>query len=58
MFTLCGEIAAEKDPRKFSQLLQELNDLLQRKEYRLKGGNPDKASSSKPGANKQKLAGR
>jgi hypothetical protein len=33
--SLCLRIQDEKDPDRFSQLVQQLNDLLQRKEHRL-----------------------
>jgi hypothetical protein len=32
---LCDRIAKEKDHNEFSKLVQELNDLLERKEHRL-----------------------
>jgi hypothetical protein len=32
---LCDQIAKEKDHNEFSKLVQELNDLLERKEHRL-----------------------
>jgi hypothetical protein len=37
---ICGQIAVEKDPQTFQQLLVHLNDLLERKEQRLKESNP------------------
>jgi hypothetical protein len=39
---ICGQIAVEKDPQTFQQLLVQLNDLLERKEQRLKEPNPRK----------------
>ena len=35
MYQLCALIEKEKDHRRFLQLLQELNQLLQRQEHRL-----------------------
>jgi hypothetical protein len=35
MFALCAQIADEKEPAKFIQLIKELNALLDRKEQRL-----------------------
>lgn len=35
MYRLCAQIAVEKDHQKFSELLKELNDLLEMKEGRL-----------------------
>ena len=35
MFALCSQIAEEKDPQKFSTLVQKLNELLESKELRL-----------------------
>jgi len=35
LYTLCGQIVEEKDAFKFLQLVNELNDLLDRKEERL-----------------------
>jgi hypothetical protein len=52
MFALCEQIATEKDQHKFLQLIQELNDLLQRKEHRLKNN----TASSKSGSARQKSA--
>jgi hypothetical protein len=36
MNTLCAKIAIEKDPTIFDQLVHELNELLEKKEHRLK----------------------
>jgi hypothetical protein len=47
MYTLCEQIAIEKDQDKFSQLIHELNDLLERKERRLESGNPPRPSPGK-----------
>jgi hypothetical protein len=41
MFALCAQIAVEKDPRKFTTLVQKLNDLLEGKERRM-GDSPTK----------------
>lgn len=35
---LCGQIAVEKDPKLFDQLIQELNDLLAVKQGRIQLG--------------------
>jgi hypothetical protein len=35
MHVLCEQIAKEKDHAKFTNLVQELNNLLERKEFRL-----------------------
>jgi len=35
MHVLCEQIAKEQNHEKFSKLVQELNDLLERKEHRL-----------------------
>ncbi len=35
MFALCAQIAIEKDPQVFTQLVQQLNDLLEGIERRL-----------------------
>jgi hypothetical protein len=35
MFALCAKIADERDPHKFTQLITQLNELLERKERRL-----------------------
>ena len=39
--SLCQQIAAEKDPQIFHQLLVRLNDLLERKEQRLEQSKPE-----------------
>jgi hypothetical protein len=38
MYALCGQIVEEKDSVKFLKLVNELNDLLDRKEKRLECG--------------------
>lgn len=38
MYTLCRQIVEEKDSVKFPELVNELNDLLDRKEKRLECG--------------------
>jgi hypothetical protein len=35
MYALCAQIEKEKDHRRFLKLVQELNNLLERKEHRL-----------------------
>ena len=35
MYSLCRQIAEEKSPPEFLRLVEELNDLLERKEHRL-----------------------
>jgi len=44
MQTLCKQIAVEKDPKKFSKLVQELNELLEKKEHRLESGQLERPS--------------
>ena len=56
MFALCEQIAIEKDQQKFLRLIQELNDLLQHKEYRLKNSRTDKNHSARHGSVRQKPA--
>jgi hypothetical protein len=36
MNQLCGQIAIEKDPKTFDELVHQLNELLEKKEHRLK----------------------
>ena len=38
MNKLCGQIAVERDHQKFTQLVDELDKLLERKEHRLEQG--------------------
>lgn len=38
MEKLCNQIAIEKDPKIFDQLIQELNDLLAAKQERIQSG--------------------
>ncbi len=48
MAILCERIATEQDPKKFDQLIQDLNDLLERKHERIHPEhktNPDKKPS-------------
>lgn len=42
MYQLCAMIETEKDHHRFLQLIEELNELLERKEHRLEG---DRAKS-------------
>jgi hypothetical protein len=40
MMALCNQIAAEKSHQKFMERVQELNDLLARKEHRMENDKP------------------
>jgi hypothetical protein len=42
MRVLCEQIAKEQNHDNFTKLVQELNDLLERKDYRLDHRRPDK----------------
>jgi hypothetical protein len=35
MYKLCQQIAVEKDPKAFDELVHQLNELLEKKEHRL-----------------------
>lgn len=41
MNKLCRQIQEEKDPNKFTELIRELNELLEKKEIRLKQTRPN-----------------
>ncbi|MGA9528168.1 MAG: hypothetical protein WBS24_08640 [Terriglobales bacterium] len=45
MHQLCGMIEKEKDPKTFLRLIRELNELLERQQQRLEGGNYARSSS-------------
>ena len=45
MAILCERIAKEQDPHKFSELVDQLNKLLERKEQRLASRNESERSS-------------
>lgn len=45
MEELCGQIAVEKDPHKFLDLVKQLNDLLEQSQHQL---DVSRASSDKP----------
>lgn len=46
MESLCKQIQVEKDPKKFGELIQQLNELLERKEYSLSSGKRPFATQS------------